>query len=197
MRYGMLRNLGKTYFTYRDVAKALGINDESAKISCNRYVRGGYLVRFKRNFYMLKERWDNKTEEDAFQIANVLQVPSYISLGTALEYYGLTTQIQRDFIESIAVKRTQEVSVEGFIFKFTKIKKELYRDFVRNQQFFIATPEKALLDALYLSARGRYRLDPGAIAFDKINKKRLGPMLRYYPAKVKKMWERYADIAKA
>ena len=49
---------------------------------------------------------------ETFQIANLGQVPSYISLTTALDYHGLTTQLQRDYFESIALKRTKEIKVE-------------------------------------------------------------------------------------
>ena len=51
--------------------------------------------------------------EQKFIIANIYQVPSYISLMTALDYYEITTQMQRDFIESVILKRTVTKEIEA------------------------------------------------------------------------------------
>ena len=53
-------------------------------------------------------------------LANLAQTPSYISLATALDYYELTTQIQRTFFESVALKRTKRINVDGHIFRYTR-----------------------------------------------------------------------------
>jgi predicted transcriptional regulator of viral defense system len=159
MKSQKLKNIKKFYFSYEDIAKALGISLSSAKVTANRYVRHGLLVRVKKNIYVLREKWDAAGREDKFVIANLAQVPSYISLITALDYHEITTQVQRDFFESVVVKRTKEISVDHTVFRFTKINKDLYFGFVKYKGFFIATPEKAFLDALYLMSFGRYDLD--------------------------------------
>ena len=62
--------------------------------------------------YVLKEKWDTAGKEEKFIIANLAQVPSYISLMTALDYHEITRQVQRDLFESVAVKRTKQISVD-------------------------------------------------------------------------------------
>lgn len=196
MKYAYLRKLKKLYFSYLDLARVLNISEESARVSCSRYTDSGYFIRLKRNYYILRERWENLTIEEKFLIANILQVPSYVSLTTALAYQGYTTQIQQDFIESIEVHRTKEFQIEGTIFKYTKLKRKYYFGFIKKNNFFIALPEKALLDALYLMSQGRYRLDLSAVNWDKFNEKLILQWLKKYPIKNRKQWEKYARIKK-
>lgn len=154
-----LSKIRKPYFGYEEISKVLGISAASAKVTASRYVKQGLLVRMKKNLYVLREVWNAAGKEEKFLLANLGQTPSYISLSTALDYYEITTQMQRDFFESVAVKRTKEIHVKGNVFRYTKISGSLYFGFKKEKDFFIATPEKALLDAFYLMSYGRYALD--------------------------------------
>ena len=187
MRYSGLRAIKKLYFGYEDIARALGVSPASARVSANRYVKQGQLVRIKRNLYVTDERWRALARDERFMLANIVQVPSYISLMTALEYYEVTTQIQRDYVESIAVKRTREFNVERFIFNYIKIQKDLYFGFERRNNFFIATPEKALMDALYLLSFKRYNFDLTSIDFRKMNMNKIKSLAGKYPLRTQKM----------
>ncbi len=184
-----LRAIKSIYFTYQDVADLLKISPESAMVTCSRYVRSGDLLRLKRNNYILREKWSGLNENQIFVLANLLQVPSYISLTTALSYYGITTQMQRDFIESVAVKRTREFKIEEVTFSFTKIKKDYYSNFVKKEGVFIAAPEKALVDALYLESLGRYRLDAGSIDFSKFDRQAIFKVASRYTDRVRQRAE--------
>ena len=101
MKLNELRRIKKLYFGWDELARALGITGDSARVAASRYVRQGLLVRVKRNLYILRETWDACGREEKFVIANMGQVPSYISLTTAMDYYGITTQMQQDFFESL------------------------------------------------------------------------------------------------
>ena len=163
MKYQKLTHIQKLYFGHEEWARVLGISQTSAKVAASRYVHQGWLVRIKRNVYMLWEKWKTASLEELFQVANISQVPSYISLSTALGFYGISTQIQRDCIESIALQRTHEIYVNSTVFIYTRISKNLYFRFDRRQEYFMACLEKALLDAMYLISFGRYSLDTSAI----------------------------------
>ena len=182
MAYQALFNIDKTSFTTEDVAQALSISDASAAVLCSRYVKQGLLVRLKRGVYARKETLSTLGQAELFRIANFLQVPSYISLTTALGYYGITTQVQRDFIESISIKRTVTFDRMGLHFRYTRIKPEFYGGFTKEQGAFVALPEKALLDASYLASLGRYRLDKSALDLEKLDKERLFEMARPFPS---------------
>ena len=135
----------------------------------------------------MQENWASMPLDQKFGLANLIQVPSYISLLTVLEYYEITTQMQQSFVESIAIKRTKEVEIAGTMFTYKKIASNLYSGFVRMRGFFIAEPEKALLDALYLMSFGRYRLDIAAIDLGKLNREKLGHFVELFPPGTKKL----------
>jgi predicted transcriptional regulator of viral defense system len=169
MKIAALRNIKKFYFGYEELARVLAISTASARVTASRYVKMGLLVRIKRNLYVLQETWRTATREDKFRLASLGQAPSYISLMTALDYHDITTQMQRDFFESVAIQRTKTLPVGGTVFRYSKIASDLYFGFEKKEGFFIAGPEKALLDAVYLSSYGRYAFDLAAIDLNKID----------------------------
>ncbi|MDD4013004.1 MAG: hypothetical protein PHW14_02270 [Candidatus Omnitrophica bacterium] len=186
MKIAKLDEISKIYFTTNDIAKALEIGPSSAKVSANRYCAKGYILRVKRGMYILKSRWETLSEKDLFALANVLQVPSYISLTTALSYHGVTTQLQQGYIESIALKRTKSVEIKDIYFGYTRIGKSLYHGFSRQDGFFIASPEKAFLDALYLSIFAKYAFDTSSIEKGKLNPGKLHKLSKDLPERVRK-----------
>ncbi len=191
MKYNDIKKIDELYFTYQDVAKILSISEDSARVLCARYVKQKYLIRLKRNFYILKERWDSITPNQRFELANILQVPSYISLVTALSFYEYTTQVQQKFIESISLYRTFTKDIEGVVFNYSKIKNDFYFNFSKKNNIFIASPEKALIDSLYLSYLGKYNLDLSSLNLEKIDRKNCENILKRYPSKFKIYYKRY------
>ena len=189
MRTFELNNSKNNILSIEDISKLLSISKESAKVTANRYVQRKQLIRLKRNFYMAPANFENLTEEDYFKIANMLQVPSYISLTSALSYYNISTQQMRNIIESIALKRTKNIIIENMKFKYLLIKKDLYSNFILENQFFIATPEKALADAVYLTSLGKYDCDFAAIGFKRINKQKVNQIIDRTNIKTKLYWE--------
>lgn len=188
MRFITLKNrLKRLYFSVEDLGRILGIKQESARVLCTRYTRNGLFVRLKKDLYMLDEKWRTLSKEEFFVISNILQVPSYISFTTALSYYGITTQVQRDYFESASLKRSIEFNINGVIFSYHKIQHTYYFDFVRQNNIFIATPEKAFMDSVYLYSLGRYALDFSAIDMDKLDIKKISSLSEPYPQKTKRL----------
>ncbi|NNF99546.1 MAG: hypothetical protein HKM93_09225 [Desulfobacteraceae bacterium] len=185
-----LNKIRKSYFGYEEIARIRGISLASAKVTASRYVKQGILLRLKKNVYVLRQAWQTTDQEEKFRIANIVQVPSYISLTTALSYYGITTQIQRKFYESVALKRTKEVRVEGEVFLYTKINESLYFGFKKENGIFIAIPEKALVDAFYLMSYGRYSIDLSAVDSDKLDWKTLFRLGSTYPDRTRTLMEK-------
>jgi predicted transcriptional regulator of viral defense system len=192
-----LRNIQKLYFGYEELGRILGISMDSARVTASRYVKMGLLVRIKRNLYMLGESWNTATKEDKFMVANLGQTPSYISLMTALDYHDITTQVQRDFFESVVVQRTKTISVGGTVFRYSKISSNLYFGFEKKDGFFIATPEKALLDAVYLISYGRYSLDLSSIDSKNINRFEMKKLSRAYPLRTLTLLQTYGYLPTA
>ena len=132
-----------------------------------------------------------------FLLANLGQVPSYISLTTALAYFEITTQVLRDFYESVALKRTKEINLNGSSFRYTKLVSGLYFGFKKDKGFFIATPEKALLDAFYLMSFGRYSLDISALDATKLDMDEVKRLSMEFPLKTRKMLTKYEYLKTA
>ena len=194
MKIAKLEEINKLYFTVDDLARALCITVSSAKVSASRYFSAGYILRIKRGAYVLKSRWNNLTEPEIFTLANMIQVPSYISLLTALSYYGVTTQLQQGYIESISLKRTKSTETGGIFFSYTRIGKKLYRGFSRKEGVFIASPEKAFLDVLYLSLLGKYSFDTASIDKRKLNADEIKRLVGFFPKKVKNEVKRWMSL---
>lgn len=185
-----LNNINKLYFSNADIARILGISYPSARVSASRYVKKNVLVRLKRDMYMLTSRISTLTDQERFRLANMIQIPSYISLTTALSHYGVSTQQQQNFIESVALRRTKYVIVKNLRFSYSLIKKECYQGFELNNEFFMAIPEKALADAVYLTSLGRYNCDFHAIDFHRIDIKKLEIFLKDTNRTANLFWSR-------
>jgi len=175
------------YFTVEHAAAALSLKVESASVFCSRYVKNGLITKLKNNFYTSSQKLENLNQEELVLIANILQVPSYVSFMSALVYYGISTQVQRDFIESCSLKRSVEYDAKGVTFKYYRLKKELYFDFIRTNGLFIATIEKSFIDSAYLYSFGKYKFDISSLDLDKLNKARLKKLIKFYPEKTRKV----------
>ncbi|MBN1365713.1 MAG: type IV toxin-antitoxin system AbiEi family antitoxin domain-containing protein [Syntrophaceae bacterium] len=184
----------KTCFTLEDVAQRFGIQTASARVLCSRYVRQGVLVRLKNGFYTTTWKWENLTRRDFFIIANILQVPSYISMMTALAYYELTTQVQINYQESICLKRSIVYNVREAVFNYVKVQDQYYGDFLKTNGIFIATKEKAFLDAAYLFSFGKYKFDIDSLDIKKLDIRKIKSILKKYPQKTKETVKRLCGI---
>ncbi|MEW6508821.1 MAG: hypothetical protein AB1432_13860 [Bacteroidota bacterium] len=190
MNIKKLLNIDKLYFNANDIAALLSIDYKSAQVTASRYVTRNILVRLKRDCYILPQRMKNSSETELFQLANILQTPSYVSLTSALSYYNITTQQTRNYLESVCLKRTNLFKTYDIEFAYSKINKVFYFGFQKVENFFIAFPEKALADSIYLTAIGRYKADFDAIDFQKINCDKVSSIIKNSNAAVKNLWQK-------
>ena len=195
MDYSQLKRLSnKPFFSIDDLAEVFAIKPGSARVLAARHVKKGLFVRLKNNFYVLDQAWERFAREDFFNIANFLQVPSYISLMSALAWHEVTTQVQRDYFESICLKRSARFDERGVVFHYYKFPRKYYSGFQKESGVFIATKEKAIADAMYLYSFGKYKLDLDSIDFRKFDKAKLTSILKAFPAKTKNMAEKLCKI---
>jgi predicted transcriptional regulator of viral defense system len=184
----------KPYFTLADIAQNFSLQPASARVLCSRYVRQGLLVRLKNNFYITAWKWEGLARQGLFKIANILQVPSYISLMTALAYYEVTTQAQNNYQESVCLKRSVAYNVREAVFSYVKLQSQYYGDFIKKDGIFIATKEKAFLDAAYLYSFGKYKFDVDSLDLKKLELKNVKRLLKNYPQKTKETVKRLCGI---
>ena len=112
------------------------------------------------------------TPTDDFTTANFLYGPSYVSLESALSFYGIITGFTYQ-ITSITIKGTRSFSVNNKDFSFSQITNSLFWGYEKKDSFLIADREKALLDYVYFSIKGLRHLDWEEIDISEINKQKL------------------------
>ena len=92
-----------------------------------------------------------------FARAQILMPQSYISLESALNYYGILAQFPH-MITSVTVGKTQRFEKEQ-TYAYTHIMPSLFHGYEKQKDFLIATKEKALIDMLYLVSKGLRTID--------------------------------------
>ncbi|MGC8729273.1 MAG: type IV toxin-antitoxin system AbiEi family antitoxin domain-containing protein [Elusimicrobiales bacterium] len=184
----------KPYFFTEDVAKVLDISIESARVFVTRQSKKEIFIKLKKNCYSFEQRWGLNKEEDFFAISSILRVPSYISLLTALSYYGVTTQVPQDRFESITILSTKNYEIKDKNFKFYKVKGEFFNGFLKKDNYFIAEKEKAFIDAIYLYSFGKYSLDLSSIDIKKLDKSLIFKIAKKYPQKTIEVVKRICKI---
>jgi len=144
----------KGVFSFQDVFKWFPEdNYQVVKNQLGSWVAKGYLSRLRRNLYLLNETG----MEEEFVLADQLYSPSYISLESALNYYGFIPDIPLA-VTSVSLKKTQTFKNQFGSFLFRQVKPELFFGWQeikvgKSQSYKIAKPEKALFDFLYLNQR--------------------------------------------
>jgi predicted transcriptional regulator of viral defense system len=185
METNLARLKNRLFFTAQDVAAVKGSGLASAYVSCTRYVQKGYFIRVKKDFYVHADTWNHYGFFDFLRLANFLQVPSYISFTTALEYHGLTSQVQRNWYECVTTRRSNSFTPLGTTFLYHKLNERLYFGYERRDGIFIAAPEKAALDSAYLEVRGNTSIDWDAISLDKMDKHKIEEWIVRFPRQFK------------
>ncbi|MFH1213408.1 MAG: hypothetical protein V1681_04925 [Candidatus Neomarinimicrobiota bacterium] len=182
-------------FSVRDVARVQGIGLESARVLCSRSTKSGQFIRIRNNLYILTERWSYLTLVEKLRLANRIQVPSYISLSTAVFYHEISDQLYRGAIESVAQKRSIAYPVRDQQFTYRLIKPDYYKGFSLRDGVFMAEPEKALADVIYFSSIGRYAFDFRALDWRHIDRSRLMAWLAALPEKTKTWWKDNGNLS--
>lgn len=124
----------------------------------SRWVKSGKVLQLRRGLYTLAETY-RKEAPHPFTVANQLLAPSYISLQSALAYYGLIPEAVPKITSLTSRKRTQTIATPLGQFSYRSVQPDLFSGFrlvemSPRQQAFLARPEKALLDLVYLTPQG-------------------------------------------
>lgn len=117
-----------------------------------RWTKKGLLIRLRQGYYTFPE-YKGKPDFTLY-FANRIYRPSYISLHTALAFYGIIPEgiVQ---ITSITSLKTATFNNDFGAFSYKSVRNELMfgytlKPFADGRTLQLAVPEKALLDLLYL-----------------------------------------------
>ena len=117
-----------------------------------RWVRKGYLVRLRQDWYAFADLL--RVPEFSRYVAQKIYAPSYISLHSALAYYGIIPETVTQ-ITCITSNRTARYANAFGEFSYQTVKPQLFFGYepivlAQGYSYQLAMPEKALLDLLYL-----------------------------------------------
>lgn len=133
-----------------------GKSNDAKKSFLKRVCQKGDLIRVRKGLYLVgKEK--RKSHYNSFVIANYMIGPSYVSLESALSFYGLipeavytttsvTTKVGSEFKTPAGQYSFSYLKISYFNFGFYQIKEGEHK-------YLIATPLKALMDYIVLKKK--------------------------------------------
>lgn len=143
-----LKSLGLLVFTPIEFRDIFGVSVSTASVFISHNLdQRGIFTKIKNGLYAVKD-----ADISNYFIANKIYGPSYISLSTALSYYGIIPETVYA-ITSITTKASREFSNSRGEFIYRKIKKEAFTGYsleqIGREKVLFADPHKALADYLY------------------------------------------------
>lgn len=137
-------------FSVQDARKHF-LNFDNKRLS--EWQKKGYLQKIIRSYYIFAD-----TPKDTplwWYVANCIFAPSYVSLQSALNYYGFIPEAVFH-VTSVTTKRTRDLNSTDVSFIYKNIKTSCYFGYTlmlfQGHFIRVAEPEKALLDLIYLDA---------------------------------------------
>jgi len=117
-----------------------------------RWQKKGLLIQLRRGMYLLNTN-DRRINPSRSYLATQMYTPSYVSLEYALGVYGLIPERVED-VTSITTKKTRRIVNELGTFSYQHVTPAVFKGFkaAKDDQaltYFIAEPEKAVLDFIY------------------------------------------------
>lgn len=174
MRYELLIKSGKTVFTIQDLLLLFPTHHPQT-------IRN-FFQRMKKKWIMQCLVWGIWwfTEYNPYELASKLKKNSYISTQTVLKNAGIIFQRQGKTITSIS-DNTLTKQTDKNTFQYQKITEKIRlnpQGIITHKTYAIATPERALCDAVYLDQ------NTAIDNLDEINHHMLIALASSYPARV-------------
>ncbi len=168
MNYHQFRNALKDFsvFSTRDVIKQFPQFDTRR---LTEWQQKKYIKKLINKWYIFSDI--SLDDHLRYRISNCLYRPSYVSLESALAHYNLIPEGVYA-IQNITTRKTILYETGEGNFQYRNIKRALYFGYraerINNLPILIASPEKAILDSLYLNARIKSAEDIEALRFNSI-----------------------------
>ena len=114
----------------------------------------GLVIQLKRGLYILSEA-DRKVQLSALFLSGQLYAPSYVSLEYAMGLHGLIPEMVTT-VTTVTTKNPARFKTALGTFEYQHIKREAFRGFKATKDqagltYFLAEPEKAVVDFIYLN----------------------------------------------
>ncbi|MDQ7859453.1 MAG: hypothetical protein QN174_11555 [Armatimonadota bacterium] len=149
--YAHLLAMGRPVVTSREAAARLRVPAHVAVKILNRLARDGVTIKVSHGVWALSGAIDPWLLPEHL----TAPYPSYVSTWSALYRHGMIDQIPRE-VYVVSLDRSKRVKTAVGTFVVQHVHPRLFGGFLIADGAKVATPEKALLDTVYLAgARGR------------------------------------------
>ncbi len=131
------------------------VSAAQVRLQLSRWVKDGRLIQLRRGLYALAPVW-RKVNPHPFLVANRLQRGSYVSAQSALAFHGMIPEYV-PVVTSVGPGRPETVRNSLGTFQFNHLAGQILFGYSQievapKQLAFVASPEKALLDLIHLTA---------------------------------------------
>jgi predicted transcriptional regulator of viral defense system len=147
--YMDLRRFRKPVFTTEDAALRMRVSPSAASRTLGRLAGKGLILSLRHGLWALDPDVDPMLLPDYL----TAPLPAYVSLFTALHHHGMIEQIPQ-VIYAVSPASTRRIATSIATFSVHRVVPEFFGGYATDPVTHVkmATPEKALLDVLYLSA---------------------------------------------
>ncbi len=168
-----------------DLIKLSGLPYLSCRVTAHRLVKKGLLVKLGKEFFA-SALVPFSSEEAVCQS----YLPSYLSCESVLSLHGIIDQMPLVFT-AVTLRRSKKTRVGKTEVFYGHLRKNLFWGYVPEGEAFIAEPEKALLDWIYL--RGKQEKGPSLdeIHWEELDLSKLKSYSEKFPEDVQKKIEEF------
>lgn len=133
------------------------VDQNDVRRQLSRWTKTGRIIQLRRGLYTLAAPYQ-KVKPHPFTVANRMVRGSYVSCQSAMAYYGHIPEYVPTTI-SVSASRPASWNTDLGTFTYRHIKPAFHYGYTLEelgdgQQAYVATPEKALLDLIYLTPGG-------------------------------------------
>lgn len=144
-----IKALGKDVFAVRDVRRLFPEEAKHVNTNLKRLKDAGVITPVTRGLYRLSD-----TTFEIEKVATAVFYPSYISFESALSKYGIINQGLFE-LTLATTRHSKRLRIGGVTCIYSQLKPKLFFGFNLLNGIYVAEPEKAMLDTLYLISLGK------------------------------------------
>jgi len=164
-----------TFFDVVDASKIFGLEKKKTLyVLLQRLEKDGVINRIVNGKYHFSFK-----DSHEFELANFLVNPSYVSLESALSYYGILPQFPYTVTSATPLK-TKTIHYQDKEYEYSHLAGKYFWGFIKKDKFLLATPEKALLDELYFMAKKLRRIHIPDLNLEAIDRNKLCALSKRY-----------------
>jgi predicted transcriptional regulator of viral defense system len=147
----LIEDIGIIPVNFSAISNFIG-NFKAPKDKISKLEKSGKFIRLKKGLFVLSPEYSKKKISKEL-VANHLLGPSYISLESALAYYGIIPE-RAYTTRSVTIKRKKAFSTPLGTFEYLSVPNAYFPIGIKNElingsfAFLIATPEKAICDLI-------------------------------------------------